>query len=214
MDYLRPFPVFFASILGLLFILPASEAQIQGRPLEKLFKEEFEDHNTGDLHMYARADGQSAEDYFFTGDPILPKYSDFLTPHLRQYVTREGHRPEAVFSLRSPDQLVDHYLIKVPADDEAERLVLYDYANQTLKKIGVMAYHKCTEQYCRQLDSWLLDINRDTRLDLVQKEKKVNKNRNREVVQTTIWLANQQGHFQKVDDADIDLSDFKMAELH
>ena len=81
-------------------------------------------------------------------------------------------------------------------------------------KRHILAYQDCNNNRCVQLDSWLQDVNGDTRLDIIQKRKVTKKRSGKTVVKPTIYLMGQEGKFHKTKNLGmVNLNDYIMEDL-
>lgn len=173
----------------------------------KLIKQ-FEDKDVSNLHIYA--DVKQDDDYFFKGKPLDANFSEFFNDDLEAQTKIKGQEPQAVFSIRGEAR--ELYLIRSLGNGAGHEVALYELDNGKLQKYLPLASYQCHDGKCTQLDSWIQDINGDTRLDIIQVSKKTDENGKMKVT-SKVFLMDQEGHLIKSKNIKIDLNDYPMQSL-
>ncbi|MEZ4953050.1 MAG: hypothetical protein R2825_05695 [Saprospiraceae bacterium] len=173
----------------------------------KLIKQ-FESKDVSNLHIYA--DVKQDGDYFFKGKPLDADFSEFFSGDLEEQTKIKGQEPQAVFSIRG--EAKELYIIRTLGNGSGHEIALYELDNGKLQKYLPLASYQCQDGKCTQLDSWIQDINGDTRLDIIQVAKLTGKN-GKEKISSKVYLMDQEGHLIKSKNTKIDLDDYPMQSL-
>lgn len=168
----------------------------------------FENQEVGNMHVYSHL--KQEDRYFYNGTPITPTFSKFFNDEIAYQTNVSGKEPRAVFSIRGEAE--ELYLIRFVGNDWDNELALFGWNNGKLEKRITIAKYSCENDSCLQIDSWLQDINGDTRLDIVQKAKKATK-KGKGKSNTTVYLMDQNGVFRKTKYDHIELNDYRMENL-
>ena len=132
------------------------------------FAADFNVTDVGNLHVYDAelADGTS-EDYM-SGVDIAPTNYRFLPNKIKKQLSK-GYKAYAVHSIRGEGQ--SYYIVKHPPLRNGVEYGLYRFDGKKMKHLVDLAGYGCDGGTCTQLDSWIRDIDGDTRLDVIQKKK-------------------------------------------
>ncbi|MGB3547575.1 MAG: hypothetical protein WBA17_11405 [Saprospiraceae bacterium] len=140
-------------------------AQLPDSEEARMFDAAFPEKEVGLLHVYADEEVQPSENYLLEGVEIGSGITNLLPGGYRRLAAREGTTAYAAGAIRGDDENL--YLVRMasPTDD---RIELFAFRGDRVKLIKTLAYRKCRSGRCAQLDSYILDINRDGLLDVAQ----------------------------------------------
>lgn len=177
---------------------------------EKIFQDFFEMQNVGNLHLYI-AQSTLEKDDFLYGQTIPRSFNNMFPLDLRErLIPANAPQTKAIFAVRGED-LKNYYIIQVPNKKEQFELVMYELWEGKLYPRKTLASYECGGTICKQIDSWIIDVNGDTRLDIIQKTKVVTK-KDTEII-TEIYLLHDDGQYQLTRKIDITAEAYAMQSL-
>ncbi|MFK7936694.1 MAG: hypothetical protein AB8G22_24485 [Saprospiraceae bacterium] len=165
----------------------------------------FDDTNVGNLHVYAPAIGEENEEYFYYGTDITGSFTDMLPRKLRRTLLRTDGKLFATKNIRGVGG--EYYIIRTSDKQGNPVLDIYELAGTKLAKVMMLANRKCKEAGCRQMDSWIQDVNGDTRLDIIQKRKKGKSEK------LKVFTQNVQGKFMLDNDVQLNPTDYQLESI-
>lgn len=168
----------------------------------------FEDKNVGNTHVYIPKRGKMVGDNEPYGSIISKEFKDFLPTDVQMMVHVEGSEPRALYSIRGGNG--ELYVIQTTDRMGNQTIGLYALNNESVTKLKDLAYLRCKESGCRQMDSWLQDIDGDTRIDIIQKRAKTKTANGRTKVKTTTYRIQRDGSLKKDKKLAIDEADYIM----
>jgi len=127
----------------------------------------FDDKNIGNTHVYVPRKGEKLGDHEPYGSVISNTYGSFLPSDMQRMVNVKGSEPRALYSIRGGNG--ELYVIQAQDFSGKQHIGLYALSNEKLTKIQDLASLTCDKSGCKQMDSWLQDIDGDTRIDIIQK---------------------------------------------
>ncbi|MFK8007564.1 MAG: hypothetical protein AB8H03_14390 [Saprospiraceae bacterium] len=177
------------------------------------FKNQFARWNVGNLHIYSQAKNSTNQDYYFKGEKVDPIFQQYLPKNLKKKVIEEGKEPHHVALVRA-QKLKNNYILRINDGKNNNTLVMYGLKKDQLRAKKTLAYFYRKGNRTFQMDSWIQDLNGDTRLDLIQKKqiKVVNGNILKE--QTKVFLQKKNGKFKHSRKTKIETSDYKMQPIN
>ncbi|MCI5082084.1 MAG: hypothetical protein MRY78_10335 [Saprospiraceae bacterium] len=199
-------------IMYMLMVLFAMSNQtIKAQSETELFENLFETQNVGNLHLYAHQKPLKSGDFLVGQD--IPKVFHAMFPlDIRErLIGVDAPKPKAIFSIRGND-LKNFYIVRVPDERGGFKLDLFEMVGKKLYFRKNLASYNCDGNTCRQVDTWIMDVNQDTRLDLIQKVRLSNKRGAKEVY-TDVFYMLDNGQFQRTDEADLDMIDYQMKSM-
>ena len=176
--------------------------------LESAFIALFDDRNVGNLHLYVPNKRTPSEDYPYKGTIITRDYKSLLPSALQIFTEVKGGEPQALGSIRGAQG--ELYLMRTMDYKGNHTIALYKLQNNGLEKLMELASHQCINDKCTQTDTWIQDIDGDTRFDFIQKTRKSNRPNK---VKTKIYSMQIDGTIKKNKDAEIDVIDYKMEDF-
>ena len=191
-----------------------SEAKFINNPIDgqATFLKLFEVWNVGNLHLYSQKQNTKNVDYYYSGKKINYEFKNFLSADLRVATLQTGKEPYAIAAVRG-EKLTNYYLLRINHERSANTLALFEMENGQLKKKKVLAYYRKQGNNYEQLDSWLQDLNGDTRLDLIQKKQLIDKNGAVKKIKTKVFLRNRKGKFRQTSKIKVSKVDYQMQDL-
>lgn len=166
----------------------------------------FESKNVGNLHIYPLVKQDKTAD-FFDGKPITSSFSNLLTGDLFKQSFIRNEEPRALFSIRGNGE--ELYIIRLPDDVSEGEIALYGWNNGKMEKRQTLATYGCKRNHCVQVDSWIQDVNGDTRLDVIQVKKTIRDVGKKVKIEKTVYLMDDNGLFKKSKYDGIDYADYK-----
>ena len=132
--------------------------------LIEAFYESFQPSNVGNMHVYASA--QPDDDDFFNGEELGIEMRRLFSNRTKRGLG--SRQPYAVAKIRGEAEQL--FLMRHPDRQGNPSIVLYDLRNGSVDPVMTLATTKCrTNGSCQQTDSWIQDVDGDTRLDIIQK---------------------------------------------
>lgn len=163
----------------------------------------FDDTNVGNLHVFAPMKAQPATDYFFYGTDITGSFDKMLPRRTKRILRRKNAKLYATRNIRGVNG--EYYILRTVDKKGNPTLDLYELAGKKLSKIKTLAQTNCKNTAsCNSLDSWIQDVNGDTRLDIIQKEKVGMK------TNVVVYTQNARGKFVQNDDVEVDSGKYIM----
>ena len=152
--------------------MPYPVTNVYDDPAAQDFVAGFNVTDVGNLHVYDAelADAATAEDYM-QGVAIAPTAYRFLPKAIKKQMS-SGHKVYAVHSIRGEGQ--EYLLVKHPPLRGGVEYGLYAFDGERMQHLVDLAGYSCNGSSCTQMDSWIRDIDGDTRLDVIQKKKRPN----------------------------------------
>lgn len=170
----------------------------------------FEDKDVSNLHVYASPQ-MGAKNNYFAGTAISSAYSNYFRGSVAKQTLVQGQEPHAVFSMRGEAE--ELYLVRMPGDRFSHEVNLYGWNNGKMEQRQRLAYYECKRNRCVQMDSWIQDVNGDTRLDLIQVKKTVRANGQKVRIDKAVYLMDQRGFFKKSKDTSVNFDNYKLQEM-
>lgn len=176
------------------------------------FKSQFKEWNVGNLHVFSRTQKTKDADYYYTGQKISPMFQPYLPKGLRQKVVIQGSEPYLVASIKGR-KLKDYYILRINDGLSKNTIVLYELKKDRLKPKKTLAYFYQKDGQTFQRDSWITDINGDTRLDIIQKTQITDKNGSTVKQKTKVFLKKKNGKYNRNRKIKFEESDYKMKKI-
>ena len=177
------------------------------------FKDLFEVWNVGNLHVFAPNPDTANKDYYFEGEIIEKKFRKHLPLEVQRAMLFNDQKYYAVGIIRGNNN-EDFYLVRENSLQTPNQLVLYESINNQLLAKRVIAYFKMKHKKYFQLDTWIQDLDGDTRLDLIQRSRKIIKSRKPKDVKTKVFLQNRDGEFDLSKEYEIEEKDYQFQDLN
>lgn len=133
----------------------------------KTFAAAFNEQDVGNLHVYATPEQRVDYEYYFLGDQLPRQTLRMFDRDMRRQLRREKSTLYATYVIRGDNDAF--YIVRTYHPDRGSRLELFDLERGKLNHLKTLAYNSCNGSRCTQLDSWVLDLDGDTRLDVVRK---------------------------------------------
>lgn len=171
----------------------------------------FDDTNVGNMHIYTTLDEKASADYFYLGKDITGTFDDLLSTKLKRRVRQTNGKIFAVHNIRGVNG--EYYILRVPSKKGAQALKMYELQGTKLIETLTLADARCKANgTCWQTDSWIQDVDGDTRLDVIQKKAKL---RDGKIIResTTVYTQNRAGIFNKNNVVNIEEQDYMLEKL-
>lgn len=146
---------------------------VQGYPITnqiranafKVFAEDFPNENVGFLHVYADPNVDPKEVYLMRGIPVSSTTRALLPEkfqRLAKTMNADLYGAAAITGINE-----NLYLLRMDGPLE-DRIEMFAIRGKNVKHLKTLAFRKCSEGSCAQLDTYVTDVDGDTRLDFVQ----------------------------------------------
>lgn len=178
---------------------------------------QFEETNVGNLHVFATLAEADEVDhqYYFKGRPLAESFHSLLPRKWYRQLSRDRMDAYAVYQIRGEGEA--YFIIRFDSPRHGQQIELFDLENGRLVHKMNLAGIDCNRNICRQTDSWVIDIDGDTRLDIIQKSRRYRPGtaEDQEIVRekTTIYAQRQDGSFDATDNLRAPISTFVMKDL-
>lgn len=177
------------------------------------FKDQVEDWNVGNLHVHMRSSETAIADYKYQGEKSDSEFHRLLPQKMQNRVIR-GYDVAVVAELKGSSLESDMFIMRSNQGTAAtDELLLFRSKNDRLKKAATLAFHRKKGNTWQQLDTWIKDVNRDGRLDLVQKKQVTDMSGKVLKTKMTVLLMTPKGKFKKTKKFRLDSSDFSPEDL-
>ncbi|MEM6964094.1 MAG: hypothetical protein AAF573_04945 [Bacteroidota bacterium] len=188
-----------------------STSYLKANDLET-FKNQFDEWSVGNLHLYGRGENTTDYDYYFTGKKVSPYFQQYFPNNLKKSLVQDGNEPHHVALIRG-HQLDDYYIIRIKDEQQRDKLIMYNLRNEQLNPKKDLAYFYEKNGKTYQLDSWIQDINGDTRLDIIQKKRVTDANGNVKKQKTKVFFQTKNGKFKRTRRANIQEDNYKIKDI-
>lgn len=168
----------------------------------------FDDKNVGNTHVYVPKKGKKLGDHEPYGSKITNGFKNFLPDDMGRMVHVKGGEPRALYSIRGGNG--ELYVIQSTDFSGNTTIGLYSLNNESVRKIKDLAYLKCKESGCLQMDSWLQDIDGDTRIDIIQKRAKTKTSNGKVKMKTKTYRIQRDGSLKRDKKLKIEENDYMM----
>ena len=128
----------------------------------------FEERNVGFLHIFNDLDIQPGA--FFEGVEMSEDFYGLLPGKYRRRLLRDRAEAYSVYAIRGFEG--NFYLVRYEDERRGQTMELFDLENGALDHVATLADAYCGNRNCYQMDSWITDVDRDGRLDIVQRARK------------------------------------------
>lgn len=173
----------------------------------RAFSAAFDESNVGNLHVFGTLEAEPSADYFYVGTAIDHKFYGLLSPTWQRALLPKTAELYAIKAIRHGDGV--QYIMRFYTPDQGNQIELFTLINGELRHLTTLAYIECSKTRCIQLDSWILDVDGDTDLDLVKKLQIWDRQKDR-VADAYINLFAQlkRGSYQQTDETSLTKFDF------
>jgi hypothetical protein len=137
------------------------------------FTNDFELTNVGFMHVYAMANTDPKGTYLMTGEEISSTTRALLPAKYQRMAKTMNAKLYGAAEIRGVGESL--YIVRMDGD-RSDRLEMFAMRDGKIKHLKTIAYRSCEEGACRQLDSFITDVDGDTDLDLIQIRRRVTKN--------------------------------------
>ncbi len=174
----------------------------------------FEVLNVGNLHVYCKNPESKILDYHFSGELIEKSYMHYLPIEIQKSMLFDNEKIYAVAAIRGKNNK-NYYILRIINDQKNNSGIvgLYELINNQLLHKKTLSFFKKKRKSHVQLDSWIQDINGDTRLDLIQRSRKISENGKIKSVKTKVFLQTYEGTFDVFKKYNIEEEDYIFQDL-
>lgn len=202
---------------GVTAQVPAGELDVNQYPAnnkadskrEAAFAAFFEEANVSNLHVYAPQTKEVDLDYYYKGKELPRGMFGIFNPEWRSELPKDA-KAYAVSAIRGNSK--PYYIIRFAGKNYDPTIALFEMNGEQLDMLAVLAGFWCAQQYCYQRDSWIQDVDGDTRLDIITKVRMTDKRRDKTVIEEhhTIYKQLADGTIVKTTSLDVDIDDYFM----
>lgn len=172
--------------------------------LQRRFMEEFTPGKVGNMHVYTYRDNPPA-DYFFDGEPLATSYAEMYPTRLRRQMGTG--KTYAVAMIRGGEG--QHFMVRGDLPKDGNVISLYEFRGDKLLEVMPLARMQCRSNgKCRQMDSWIQDVDGDTRLDIIQRTRTL-RNGTESKVKTVVYRQLPDGDYTKNNSLSVDPLDYQ-----
>lgn len=169
---------------------------------EAIFMSFFnKDVNVGNLHVFSFLN-EPTEDYYFLGNEISRGFADMFTGDLRQTRVAADAKFYGVMSIRGEGR--PYYIIRSYGKSGVNNhLALYELNEGKLTFKLDLASATRAGKGVKQVDSWILDLDGDTLLDVISITAQTGKNGEFVKKEQKVYLQNENGTLLLEEDYDL-----------
>lgn len=160
----------------------------------------FEDTNVGNLHVYTTKEKMPKISYFFKGQEMGSNFITMLPRKWRKMARGKKSKVYAVKNIAGADR--EYYIIRFLDRKSRNHLVLFELEQEDLVHKLDLAEAWCKGRRCYQKDSWIQDLDGDTRIDVVVKTLRARNSLER--IDTKIYKQTRTGQFVQNNNLKID----------
>ncbi|MEO1260257.1 MAG: META domain-containing protein [Bacteroidota bacterium] len=163
----------------------------------------------GDLppHLYPIVRVDRPGNYPFTGTLIDPELYAFFDRETSEIWNSTGGDVMAVAQFKG------FYIARVPGRYVSSDIALFRLKDGVLQRSETIAWAWCDEGWCNQQDAWLKDINQDELIDIVQHYSLTDDRGKIREERMTVLLQTTDGIFEATENFDLNIEDYKMADI-
>ena len=176
------------------------------------FKNDVEDQNVGNLHVHPPKMNQKMSGYQFAGERQGNEYYQLLPRKFQNKIIR-GYEIYPVAELKGSDLEEDLFIIRLARGDDFGKLYLLQAKGQKLKNRGLLSFYEKRGNTWQQVDSWIKDISRDGRLDVVRKKQVTDRFGNILKTKIKVLVMNKRGKLKENRKANIDPINYQLEQL-
>jgi len=182
-------------------------------PEAKAFIAQFDDKNVGNLHVYSTLKENFDIDYPYKGEPLGEEFYSLMDGETIQLLAPEGAKAYAIQAIRG--DATTYFLMRMPSayNNHNTNLMLFELNGEYLESKEVLAFAYEKKGVIYQQDSWILDLDGDTLLDIVKKYQQ--RTVDGEILAETIITKKQlpNGLFVRTDELEVDKQDYRLERL-
>lgn len=141
------------------------------------FTNDFDLTNVGFMHVYALPTTDPKGTYLLTGNEISSTTRALLPAKYQRMAKAMNAKLYGAAEIRGIGESL--YILRMDGN-RSDRLEMFAMRNGKIKHLKTLAYRSCMEGSCRQLDSFLTDVDGDTNLDLIQLRRVATRNRQKD----------------------------------
>ncbi|WP_020571865.1 hypothetical protein [Neolewinella persica] len=147
---------------------PTQAYPITNRPQNPALQEfdaSFPGENVGFLHVYVDPDIAPDEVYLMRGTPISSTTKALLPAKFQRMADKMNAKLYGSMAVKGIDESL--YILRMEGQTSG-RVEMFAIRGNKIKHLKTLAYRKCLNGKCDQLDSYLTNLNADTNLELIQ----------------------------------------------
>ena len=180
--------------------------------LAREFASTFEEQNVGNMHVYATMEDEAEYEYFFRGNQVGKNFVPLFRGKWRGAARDNRTSLHAVYTIRGGEDA--HYIMRFSHPRRGQRIELFNIENGRVEHVKTLASMQCKGNRCYQLDTWIRDIDGDTRLDLIQKTRVLDAANGVTLSENAaVYAKRPNGVFEQTDNLDVDLTTLNMMDL-
>jgi hypothetical protein len=154
----------------------------------------FEELNVSMLNVSTQQSADPEEAYLLEGIKIAGDYLDLFPAKYRRWARREGTEVYAGATIRGDGDAL--YIVRF-VEDDSERIELFNLEGEAMRHAKTLAYYDCSRRGCKEVESFITDINQDARLDVARIYRRVDKNGTARKIGQQLFLMDTTGKFKK-----------------
>lgn len=184
-----------------------------GQKLRQL-NEFFENRNVGNLHLYANNEDSAGLDYYFKGERIPRGYLDLIDPEWRNDHS-QSLKAFAFATIRGPEEDAPYYIIRFEGEGIRNMIGLFRTGPSYLEFAQSLAMYWCELGHCVQQDSWIIDLDGDTRFDIIKKMRIFSRDSSSQPLREEyqmIYTQVEEGDFLPTTNIPVEIEDYMMQE--
>ena len=125
----------------------------------------FEDSNVGFLHIYLDPAADPLETYFMRGREMGEEAMALLPGRFSRDAVQDGSKMYSAIAIKGIDEQLYLTRLDGPRRDQVDMFAVRDGKVVHVKTLAVL---DCAGDECMQMDSYITDVDLDTRFDLIQ----------------------------------------------
>ncbi|WP_116127394.1 hypothetical protein [Lewinella sp. IMCC34183] len=137
-----------------------------------VFATNFDESNVGFMHVYVEPEIDPLDDYFFRGRELTDTAMAMLPTRWRQMADADDATYYGTMAIKGVDENLYITRLSTASGDQIDMFAIRDGKVEHLKTLATL---NCNGTDCTQLDSYITDVNLDTRFDLIQIGRKYSK---------------------------------------
>ena len=169
-------------------------------PAMQTFALDFADSNVGFMHLYAEANPDPLGEYLLKGKEVSGTTRALLPEKFQRMAKTENAK---IYGAAAVSGINENLYIARFAGPMTNRLEMFAMRGNEIVHLKTLAYRECSEGGCRQLDSYLTDLNGDGDLDLIQISRLQTKNGDRGVRTVTYTMDDNKRKWKKTRKLDV-----------
>lgn len=178
----------------------------------RTFASIFDENNVGNLHVFPTNDEEAEYDYYFRGRPLPDNLYGLFPEKWEKLIAEQQAEVFTTYVIRGENDA--YFIVRLQSPEMGQRLELFDLKDGSLRHLHTLAFADCNRGRCIQQDAWILDLDGNTRLDIIKKVRITDRYTGQAIDEyANVYTQTNDGIYYKTDDLTPELDTYLMQEL-